>query len=64
MQAGDAQAALGEYAILTEIEPHTASHFEFAAAAAHKLGDSIKVEQYARRAVELDPESAARSFLP
>ena len=64
MQAGDVAAALSEYTILTRIEPQSASHFENAAVAAHKLGDTAKAQELARQAVKLDPKSPARSLLP
>jgi len=64
MQAGDAEAALRAYTILTRIEPENASHFEDAAVAAHKLGDKEKAIELAKKAIKLNPTSPARSLLP
>ncbi|MCH8966404.1 MAG: tetratricopeptide repeat protein [Planctomycetes bacterium] len=64
MQLGDTEAALVEYVMLTKLEPTNARHFENAAFAAHKLDDKVQAQSLARRAVELAPESPARSLLP
>ncbi len=64
MQAGDTTLALDEYRMLTKLEPHNATHFESAAFAANKVGDKSEAQSLARKAVELDPTSPARSLLP
>lgn len=64
MLAGQTQAALQAYLILTKVEPKKAKHFEQAAFAAHKLGEKEQSQTFARRAVDLDPQSPARSLLP
>ncbi len=64
MQIGETAKALQSYRMLTQLEPKQAKHFDNAAFAAHKLGNSEAAERFARRAVELDPESNARSLLP
>lgn len=64
LQTGDTHAALEAYAMLTKLEPGKAAHFEKAAAAAHKLGDAAAAQAFAKRAVEIDPASSARSLLP
>ncbi len=64
MQAGDARAAMSEYDILTKLEPDNAARFEAAALAAHKLGETDRARSYARRAIELNPSSSARSLVP
>jgi Flp pilus assembly protein TadD len=64
MQAGDTAAALGAYGILTRLEPDNPRHFEQAAFTAHKLGDSVASQEFARRALELDPASPAKSLIP
>ncbi len=63
MQAGDTKTALGEYKMLTKLEPDNSKHFENAAFAAHKIGDNKSAQQLARQAVKLDPTSAARSLV-
>ena len=64
MQAGDTVSALRAYRLLTALEPENAHHFEAAAFAAHKLGESAEALKLARRAIELDPTSSAGSLLP
>jgi len=64
MQVNDATCALREYVMLTIIKPEQASYFESAALVAKKLGLNDKATEFARRAVELDPSSSARSLLP
>ena len=64
MQAGDTDGALRAFTMLTRIEPAQARHFENAAFAANKLGDIDSARTFARKAVELDAESSARSLLP
>lgn len=61
---GDLEAALFAYRMLTLLEPGRAVHFERAAVTAHKLHKESDAQQYARQAVELNPESSARSLLP
>ncbi len=62
-ETGRIEESLVEYEILTQIEPHVASHFELAAIAAQRLGRKELVEKYARRAVALDPKSTAGNLL-
>lgn len=62
-RAGDTERALQEYELLTRIKPEEAEHFEQAAFAAFKLGQKDRAQRYARRAVELDPQSSAKSIL-
>jgi tetratricopeptide (TPR) repeat protein len=64
MQAGDTESSLREYTMLTKLEPTNPKHFEDAAFAAHKLGDTKEAQRFAARAVELDPASPARSLVP
>jgi cytochrome c-type biogenesis protein CcmH/NrfG len=64
MQAGDTQAALRAYKMLTRLEPQEPRHFESAAFAAHKMGKSQEAGKFAREAVRLDATSTARSLLP
>lgn len=64
MQASDTALALDEYRMLTRLEPKKAAHFEHAAFAANKMGDKKEAQFLARKAVELDPSSSARSLLP
>ncbi|MGD2110685.1 MAG: tetratricopeptide repeat protein, partial [Phycisphaerae bacterium] len=64
MKAGDTRLALTQYRILTELEPERARHFESAAYAANKLGDTDQARSLAERAIQLDPSSDARSLLP
>ncbi len=64
MQIGDTAAALREYRMLTLIEPGDPKHFEAAALAANKLGDTAQAADFARRAVELNPASSVRSLIP
>lgn len=63
MQLGDTAEALRAYSALTVVEPTNSKNFELAAAAASKIGDKQKAQAFARRAVELDPNSPARSLL-
>jgi Flp pilus assembly protein TadD len=63
MHADDAAAAVREYKMLTLLEPTNAKHFETAALAAAKLGDTTQARTFARRAVELNPASPVRSLL-
>ncbi|MGB2987406.1 MAG: tetratricopeptide repeat protein, partial [Phycisphaerae bacterium] len=62
MQAGDTKAALDEYKVLTQLEPDNPKRFEDAAFAAHKLGAGDQAQQFARKAVALDPSSSARTL--
>jgi Flp pilus assembly protein TadD len=64
MMTGDTATALKEFTMLTRIEPDKARHFERAAMAAHKLGDAAAAEQFARKAVSLDPQSPAKTLIP
>jgi tetratricopeptide (TPR) repeat protein len=63
MEAGQTEAALGQYLVLTRIEPDNAGHFESAATAAFKMGDAERAEELARAALAIDPSSSARSLL-
>jgi tetratricopeptide (TPR) repeat protein len=63
MEVSDAACALREYKMLTLIEPDKALHFEAAAIAAKKAGDTNAMKQFATRAVELNPQSAARNLI-
>ena len=63
MQLDDFRGALREYRMLTRIQPRTATHFEAAAIAANRLGDKALTEQYARRALEINPQSSVRTLL-
>jgi len=62
MRIGDTKAALHNYTMLTKITPEKAKHFEQAAFAAHKLGQKQKAKNFAKRAVQLDPGSPARTL--
>ena len=61
---GRTETALREYLVLTKLEPANAKHFENAATAAHKLGDTEQAEKLAKQALDIDPASPARSLLP
>ncbi len=63
-RADDTRSALQAYTILTKLEPAEAEHFERAAMAATKLGDSTAAQSFARQALALDPKSSVRSLLP
>ena len=63
MRSGDTKSALTEYEVLCRLEPNQARHFADAAFAYHKLGDAENARSRARRAVELDPASPARTLL-
>lgn len=63
-RADDTRSALQAYTILTKLEPGEVEHFEHAAMAATKLGDSSAAQLFAQRAVALDPKSSVRSLLP
>ena len=60
MRIGDTKAALHNYTMLTKIAPEKAKHFEQAAFAAHKLGQKQEAKNFARKAVQLNPDSPAR----
>lgn len=62
-QLGENAPALREYTALTVINPKNPKYFELAAATAAKLGDKQKTKDFARRAVELDPNSSAKNLL-
>ncbi len=64
MQLSDTEGALIEYTMLTAIDPQQATHYERAAVAAHKLGQKDKAIAFAKRAVELNPNSTAKSIIP
>jgi len=64
LRSGELDTALEEYLIVTQLEPDKAGPFESAASVAHRLGDSARAAELARRAVDLDPNSTARSLLP
>ena len=64
LQQGDSRRALGEYLMMTRLAPRDPHGFEGAAFAAVKLGDESAARELARRAVELDPASKAKSLLP
>jgi Flp pilus assembly protein TadD len=64
MQTNDTALALRHYRMLTRLEPQDARYFEKAAFAANKLGDEQEAQSFARKAIELDPDSSARSLLP
>lgn len=63
MQAGDASSALREYRMLTRLAPNKVVNYEKAAIAAQKLGLPDEVQRFAKRAVELDPASPAKTLL-
>ncbi len=63
MRLGDTQSAVEEYAALCRLEPQEARDYADAAFAYHKLGDTDKARRYAQQALELDPESPARSLV-
>lgn len=60
---GDAKTALREYAMLTALLPEQAKNFERAAFAAKELGRGEEAAHFAKRAVELNPDSAAKSLI-
>jgi tetratricopeptide (TPR) repeat protein len=60
----DNEAALRRFDFAARLEPRNPRHFEKAAFAAHKLGRKDEAARFARTAVELDPNSSARSLLP
>ncbi len=60
----DTAGALREYTMLTATAPDTVDHWERAAVAAHKLGQEDKAIMFAKRAVELNPNSSAKSIIP
>lgn len=64
MQSGDAQAALKAFEMWTKLNPTVAKSFEAAAFAAQKLGRSDQSLEFARRAVQLDPQNPAKALLP
>ena len=61
-QLGEAAEALRDYTALTIVAPTNPRYFELAATAAAKLGDKAKAKDFARRAVELDPNSSAKAL--
>jgi tetratricopeptide (TPR) repeat protein len=63
LRQGDTSMALQSFRMLTFLEPGTARHFESAALAAHKMGRIDDARAWARKAVELDPRSGAKSLL-
>jgi tetratricopeptide (TPR) repeat protein len=63
MRMNETAEAAREYEVLCELEPAVAGHFADAASAHHKLGDLPKAREFARKAVDLDPDSPAKSFL-
>jgi tetratricopeptide (TPR) repeat protein len=57
-------AAAREYQVLCTLAPTEAKHFSRLAFLLHQQGQKEKALQAARSAVEIDPESPAKSLLP
>jgi len=64
LRLGETETALREYRMLTELDSSNATWFERAAFAAQKMGNKEDALKFARRAVDIDPESTAKSLLP
>lgn len=60
---GQTEGAARQYAILCDLAPDVAQHWSSAAMAYHQIGDRDDAVRCAKRAVEIDPDSPAKTLL-